>query len=112
MIYNISSNGNMICSTDGSIKNMVKPFNKWDIVDNTLILTEPGELYYKDKTYKITEPCIVFITYEFNDNKDTEIIIIPCKDAINKLVELLNQRNKFEEERKQVKPCCDCDCEA
>lgn len=110
MIYSLRYNS-LLSTTDGSIKNIQDSFDKYDIIDYYYILPEAGELYYEGQKYEITEPSILFKMYTTEKDKASEIIIVPCASAINKLVELKEKRDNYLKARdcgKCEKVYCDC----
>lgn len=110
MIYSLRYN-RLLSTTDGSIENIQDSFDKYDIIDYYYILPEAGELYYEGQKYEITEPSILFKMYTTEKDKASEIIIIPCASAINKLVELKEKRDNYLKARdcgNCEKVYCDC----
>lgn len=110
MIYSLRYN-RLLSTTDGSIENIQDSFDKYDIIDYYYILPEAGELYYEGQKYEITEPSILFKMYTTEKDKASEIIIVPCASAINKLVELKEKRDNYLKVRdcgNCEKVCCDC----
>lgn len=110
MVYSLRYNS-LLSTTDGSIENIQDSFDKYDIIDYYYILPEAGELYYEGQKYEITEPSILFKMFTTEKDKASEIIIVPCASAINKLVELKEKRDNYLKVRncgKCEKVCCDC----
>ena len=110
MIYSLRYNS-LLSATDGSIENIQDSFDKYDIIDYYYILPEAGELYYEGQKYEITEPSILFKMFTTEKDKASEIIIVPCASAINKLVELKEKRDNYLKVRdygKCEKVCCGC----
>ena len=109
MIYSLRYNI-LLSTTDGSIENIQDSFDKYDIIDYYYILPEAGELYYEGQKYEITEPSILFKMFTTEKDKASEIIIVPCASAINKLVELKEKRDNYLKVRDcgNCKICCDC----
>lgn len=110
MIYSLRYNS-LLSTTDGSIENIQDSFDKYDIIDYYYILPEAGELYYEGQKYEITEPSILFKMFTTEKDKASEIIIVPCASAINKLVELKEKRDNYLKVRdcgNCEKVCCDC----
>lgn len=110
MIYSLRYNS-LLSTTDGFIENIQDSFDKYDIINYYYILPEAGELYYEGQKYEITEPSILFKTFTTEKDKASEIIIVPCASAINKLVELKEKRDNY----LKVRDCgkCEevyCDC--
>lgn len=104
MIYSLRYNS-LLSTTDGSIKNIQDSFDKYDIIDYYYILPEAGELYYEGQKYEITEPSILFKMFTTEKDKASEIIIVPCASAINKLVELKEKRDNY----LKVRDCGNCE---
>lgn len=107
MIYNLRYN-NLLSSKDGSLENIQNNVETYDIIDYYYILPEVGELFYEGKKYEITEPSLLFKTYTIEPDKASEIVIVPCTSAINRLIELREMRHNYRKSRN----CSDCgDCE-
>ena len=104
MVYSLRYN-NLLSSKDGSLKNIQNSFDKYDTINYYYILPEAGELYYEGQKYEITEPSILFKMYTTEKDKASEIIIVPCASAINKLVELKEKRHNY----RKVRDCSDCE---
>lgn len=108
MIYNLKDN-NLICSTDGFIENIQETIDRWGLIDYYHILIEAGELFYDGKKYEISEPSVVFKSYRFEKDKEPEIFIIPCKDALKRLLEIREIRENRDKKESICAGCCsDC----